>query len=73
MLAAGQYGEAVATFLSDIMPLPALAELRASPASALFEAHAPTLAYDYTILGDGEPPTAIAQAVVIPVLLICAL
>lgn len=70
LLAAGQYGEAVATFLGDIMPPPALAELRASPAWAQFEAHAPTLAYDYTILGDGEPPTAIAQAVAIPVLLI---
>lgn len=70
LLAAGRRDEAVATFLSDMMPPEALAELRATPQWAIFEAHAPTLAYDYTILGDGEPPTAIAQSVAIPVLLI---
>ncbi|NTU86235.1 MAG: alpha/beta fold hydrolase [Chloroflexales bacterium] len=53
LLAAGQPGEAAATFLSEIMPPPMLDELRASPDWTLLEAHAPTLAYDYTILGDG--------------------
>lgn len=34
------------------------------------EAHAPTLAYDYTLLGAGDVPAAIARAVAIPVLLL---
>jgi pimeloyl-ACP methyl ester carboxylesterase len=70
LLAAGRRGEAVSTFLSEIMPPPMLDELRASPDWALLEAHAPTLAYDYTLLGDGAVPAAIARAVEIPVLLL---
>lgn len=70
LLAAGQRDEAAATFLSEIMPPPMLDELRASPDWALLEAHAPTLAYDYAILGDGEPPAAVAQLVDVPVLLL---
>lgn len=32
--------------------------------------NAPTLAYDYTVLGDGGVPVAVAQAVEMPVLLL---
>lgn len=70
LLAAGRRGEAVSTFLSEIMPPPVLDELRASPDWALLEAHAPTLAYDYALLGDGAVPTATARAAVMPVLLL---
>lgn len=70
LLATGQRETAVATFLSEIMPPPILDALRASPDWTLLQAHAPTLAYDYTILGDGEPPAAIAQTVDVPVLLL---
>lgn len=70
LLAVGQNGEAVATFLSEIMPPPMLDELRTSPDWTLLEAHAPTLVYDYAILGDGEPPAAVAQVVKVPVLLL---
>lgn len=70
LLAADRRGEAVSTFLSDIMPPPMIDDLRASPDWALLEAHAPTLAYDYTLLGDGGVPRAIARAVEVPVLLL---
>lgn len=70
LLAAGRRGEAVATFMSEILPSPALEELRASPDWALLEAHAPTLAYDYTLLGDGDVPAAVARAVAMPVRLL---
>lgn len=70
LLAVGRHGEAVATFLSEIMPPPVLDELRTSPDWALLEAHAPTLAYDYLLLGDGAVPAATAQAAAMPVLLL---
>lgn len=52
------------------MPPPVLNELRASPDWALLEAHAPTLAYDYALLGDGAVPEAAARAAGMPVLLL---
>ena len=70
LLAAGQRGEAVSTFMSEILPPPMLDELRGSPDWALLEANAPTLAYDYTVLGDGGVPVAAARAVEMPVLLL---
>jgi pimeloyl-ACP methyl ester carboxylesterase len=70
LLAAGRRGEAVFTFLSEILPPPALEELRASPDWALLETHAPTLAYDYTLLGDGDVPVSVARAVAMPALLL---
>lgn len=70
LLAAGRRGEAAATFLGELMPPPMLDELRETPEWALIEAHAPTLAYDYAILGDGEAPATIAQMVEVPVLLL---
>lgn len=63
-------GEAAFTFMSDIMPPPMLDELRASQDRAIFESYAPTLAYDYTVLGNGDVPVAIARAVAMPVLLL---
>lgn len=70
LLAADRRGEAVTVFLSDMMPPEVLDHMRASPDWAVLEAHAPTLAYDYTLLGDGGVPTAIAQSVAVPVLLL---
>jgi pimeloyl-ACP methyl ester carboxylesterase len=70
LLAAGQRGEAVSTFMAEIMPPPMLDELRASPMWAVLESNAPTLAYDYTVLGDGGVPVAAARAVEMPVLLL---
>ncbi|NJK79154.1 MAG: alpha/beta hydrolase [Chloroflexaceae bacterium] len=66
----GQYDEAVFTFLSDIMPPDMLNEWRASADWAVLEATAPTLAYDYTVLGDGGVPVAVARQVAVPVLLL---
>jgi hypothetical protein len=54
----------------EIMPPPMLDELRASPMWAVLESNAPTLAYDYTVLGDGGVPVAAARAVEMPVLLL---
>lgn len=70
LLAANRRNQAVYTFLSDIMPPPVVDELRASPDWAILEANAPTLAYDYTLLGDGMVPLATAQAATMPVLLL---
>lgn len=70
LLAADQHSEAVFTFMSEIMPAAMLDELRASPDWAVVESHAPTLAYDYAMLGDGAVPVAAAQAVGMPVLLL---
>lgn len=72
LLAANQRAEAVSTFMREIMPPPMLDELRASPDWAIMEAHAPTLAYDYAVLGDGGVPVAAARAVAMPVLLLVA-
>lgn len=70
LLAADQRGDAVFTFMSDIMPPPMVDELRASPDWAVLEDHAPTLAYDYDLLGDGGVPVATARKVEMPVLLL---
>lgn len=70
LLAADQRGAAVFTFMSDILPPPMLDALRASPDWAVLEAHAPTLAHDYAVLGDGGVPVATARAVERPVLLL---
>lgn len=70
LLAAGRRGEAVSTFLSEMMPPPMLDGLRTSPDWAVLEAHAPTLAYDYALLGDGAVPAAIARSAAMPVLLL---
>lgn len=70
LLAADQRGDAVFTFMSDIMPPPMVDELRASPDWAVLESHAPTLAYDYDLMGDGAVPVATARAVEMAVLLL---
>ncbi|MBV9787498.1 MAG: alpha/beta hydrolase [Chloroflexi bacterium] len=70
LLAADRRGEAVTAFLSDMMPPEMLDHMRASPDWAVLEAHVPTLAYDYTLLGDGGVPIVSAQSVAVPVLLL---
>jgi pimeloyl-ACP methyl ester carboxylesterase len=66
----GQHDEAVLTFMRDILPPDMLNELRGSADWAILEAAAPTLVYDYTVLGDGGVPAATAHAVNVPVLLL---
>jgi pimeloyl-ACP methyl ester carboxylesterase len=57
LIAADRRGDAVDWFLSAAgVPAEALAEMRAQPEWPLFEAVAPTLAYDHAILGDGAVP-----------------
>jgi pimeloyl-ACP methyl ester carboxylesterase len=49
-------------------PDEAIAGMRHAPMWGMFEAVAPTLAYDAAILGDGAPPTERAAALNIPTL-----
>lgn len=69
LLAAGRRGDAVEWFLSNSgVPVEALAEMRAQPEWPLFEAVAPTLAYDHAILGDGTVPRERAARITAPTL-----
>lgn len=59
LIAAGRRGDAVAYWQTNLgIPAEAIAQMRQSPMWAGFEALAPTLAYDATIMGDtqhGDP------------------
>jgi pimeloyl-ACP methyl ester carboxylesterase len=67
LLAAGRRGDAVEHFMSGVgVPADALADMRQSPTWPAFEAVAPTLAYDYALLGDGAVPRERAAKVAIP-------
>lgn len=69
LLAAGRNGDAVEHFLTGVgMPAEALAEMRQSPTWPLLEAVAPTLAYDYAVLGEGTVPRERAAKVAVPTL-----
>jgi pimeloyl-ACP methyl ester carboxylesterase len=68
LLAAGNRGDAVALFMADMMPPEMLADFRRTEEWQTLEAVAPTLAYDYTVLGDGTPPVAVANDVSMPAL-----
>lgn len=71
LLAAGLRGDAVARFMTHVgMPPEAIAGFRASPAFAVLEAIAPTLAYDDEILTGGRVPRELAAAVTAPVLVL---
>ena len=66
LIAENRRGDAVAFFLSDMLPPDALADLKHSPAWAQMEAVAPTLVYDNAVMGDGAVPTALAKTVAAP-------
>ena len=66
LIAGKRSGDAVAFFLSDMLPPDALAAMKQSPAWALMEAVAPTLVYDNAVMGDGAVLTALAETVAAP-------
>jgi hypothetical protein len=71
LLRAGRRGDAVARFMTLVgTPPEAIAGMRGGPAWPIFEAIAPTLAYDDAALGDGTVPMAEAAMVKVPTILI---
>jgi len=71
LLDAGRRGDAVALFMSKVgMPPEAIVGFRASPAFAVLEAIAPTLAYDAEILTGERVPRELAATVTAPALVL---
>jgi pimeloyl-ACP methyl ester carboxylesterase len=71
LLDAGRHGDAVALFMSYVgMPAEAVNGMRAQPFWPMFEAIAPTLAYDNEALGDGTVPRDGASKITMPTLLL---
>jgi pimeloyl-ACP methyl ester carboxylesterase len=71
LLAAGRWGDAVARFMTVAgVPAEAIAGMRGAPVWPVFEAVAPTLAYDDAALGDGSVPRDEAAMVKVPTILI---
>jgi pimeloyl-ACP methyl ester carboxylesterase len=71
LLAAGRRGDAIERFMTLVgIPAPVIAGTRRAPAWPLFEAIAPTLAYDDAMLGDGSVPHDEAALVKVPALLL---
>jgi pimeloyl-ACP methyl ester carboxylesterase len=69
LIAAGRHGDAVDWFLSNAgVPPEALTSMRQEPEWPLFEAVAPTLAYDHAVLGDGAVPRERAARITAPTL-----
>jgi pimeloyl-ACP methyl ester carboxylesterase len=71
-LASGRRGDAVECFLTVVgTPPRAIAGMRAAPMWPVFEAIAPTLAYDDAALGDGRVPLDDVATVKVPTILLC--
>jgi len=69
LLAAGRRGDAVEFFMTGVgAPAEAIAGMRRSPMWPVFEGVAPTIAYDFAILGDGTVPRERAARVAVPTL-----
>jgi pimeloyl-ACP methyl ester carboxylesterase len=69
LVATGQPGDAAAFFMSAIgTPPETIDKMKAAPNWGAIEKIDFTLAYDYTVLGDGTVPTEIAKAIAVPVL-----
>ncbi|SNT66026.1 Pimeloyl-ACP methyl ester carboxylesterase [Asanoa hainanensis] len=69
LLAAGRDGDAIALFMTSIgMPAAQVAGMRTQPFWPMFEAVAPTLAYDNAIMGDHSVPRSLAAEVSVPTL-----
>jgi hypothetical protein len=76
LLEEGRRGDAVELFMTTVgMPLEAVAQMRIQPWWAGLEAVAPTLAYDFEIMGDvnkgGTIPTDLIGRVTAPALVLC--
>jgi pimeloyl-ACP methyl ester carboxylesterase len=71
LLSAGRRGDAVARFMMLLgMPAEHVPEMRQDPMWPMFEAIAPTLAYDAAAMGeDGSVPTERAAGIAVPTLL----
>lgn len=71
LLNEGRRGDAVALAMTTWgAPPEAIAGMRQAPIWPLFEAVAPTLAYDDAIMGDGSVPTARLASITVPTLVI---
>jgi pimeloyl-ACP methyl ester carboxylesterase len=70
LLKAGKNSDAVAFFLRDMVPPEMLEGMKQSPGWASMVAVAPTLAYDYQVLGDGAIPRKTAAVIDIPTLIL---
>jgi pimeloyl-ACP methyl ester carboxylesterase len=69
LLNEGRRGDAVALAMTTWgAPPEAMAGMRQAPIWPLFEAVAPTLAYDDAIMGDGSVPTALLASITVPTL-----
>lgn len=70
LLDAGKRGDAIAFFLTDMVPAEKLEGMRQSPEWPIMEAVAPTLAYDNAVMGDGSIPVEDAKAATMPALVL---
>ena len=71
LLAQGRRGDAAALAMTYFgTPADAIAGMRRSPAWPMFEAVAPTLAYDNAIMGDGTVPATRLASIRVPTLVI---
>ncbi|HEY5836474.1 alpha/beta fold hydrolase [Streptomyces sp.] len=71
LITAGRNGDAVAYFLNFVgNPPEAVDGMRHSPVWPMFEAVAPTLAYDNAVLGEAVVPVALAARVTVPALVV---
>ena len=71
LLAEGRRGDAVSLAMTTFgAPAEAVAGMRQTPVWSLFEAVAPTLAYDNTIMGDGSVPVKLLASVTVPTLVL---
>jgi pimeloyl-ACP methyl ester carboxylesterase len=69
LLAAGRRGDAAALFMTYVgMPEQVVSGMRGQPFWPVFEAIAPTLAYDDEVLGDGSVPRDVLGKLTVPVL-----
>lgn len=70
LLIANKRSDAVALFMSNFMTSEMIEEFRKTKAEEwkIMEAVAPTLAYDYAVLGEGLSPMQVAQLVTVPTL-----
>ena len=63
LVSARRSGDAVAFFLSDMLPPDVLQDMTQSPDWAMMEAVGPTLVYDNAVMGDGAVPASLAETV----------
>jgi len=74
LVSAGRRGDAVEYFLTKAVGLPseAVAQMRTAPMWPGLEAFAPTLVYDFAVMGDGSIPIRRVASVTTPTLMIAS-